>query len=113
MIERAEITGFEWDSGNERKNDKHGVGQFEAEEVFFNQPLLVLEDTKHSDAEPRFHALGVTHADRPLHITFTLRQGGTRIRIISARDMHRKERAIHDEAKQIDGESAVGPQIPE
>ena len=113
MIELAEITGFERDSGNERKNDKHGVGQFEAEEVFFNQPLLVLEDAKHSDAEPRFHALGVTHAGRPLHITFTLRLGGTRIRIISARDMHRKERAIHDKAKQIDGQVTAASQIPD
>lgn len=32
-------------------------------------------------------------------ITFTLRQSGTLIRVISARDMHRKERAVYEQAK--------------
>lgn len=64
-----------------------------------HEPLLVLDDSKHSQAEARFHALGVTDDERPLHITFTLRQNGTLIRVISARDMHRKERAIYEQAK--------------
>jgi uncharacterized protein len=33
-----------------------------------------------------------------LHISFTLRQSGTWIRVISARDMHRKERVIYEQA---------------
>ena len=68
----------------------------EAEQVFFIQPLLMLEDARHSQVEPRYHALGMTHTARKLHITFTVR--GTRIRVISARDMHRKERTIYEEA---------------
>jgi uncharacterized protein len=88
--------GFDWDKGNSRKNaDKDGVNQAEAEQVFFNEPLLVLEDIRHSSQEPRLHVLGQTDEGRLLHITFTLRHQGTLIRIISARDMHRKEREIY------------------
>lgn len=58
-----------------------------------------MEDAKHSQAEARFHALGKTEDGRLLHITFTLRQSGTLIRAISARDMHRKERAVYEQAK--------------
>ena len=100
MIDWAHVTGFNWDQGNSRKSAyKHGVGQSEAEEVFFNEPLLLLEDAKHSQTEARFHALGKTDDGRLLHITFTLRQSGTLIRVISARDMHRKERAVYEQAK--------------
>ncbi|MGM0774044.1 MAG: BrnT family toxin [Pseudomonadota bacterium] len=100
MINWAEVTGFDWDEGNSRKNaEKHAVNQSEAEEIFFNEPLLVLEDSKHSQTEVRFHALGKTDDERMLHITFTLRQGGTVIRVISARDMHRKERAAYEQTK--------------
>lgn len=96
MFDPAAIVGFDWDAGNERKSaDKHGVSQGEAEQVFFNQPLLLLEDDRHSLAEPRFHALGKTNDGRPLHITFTLRGGDTLIRVISARDMSAKERAVY------------------
>ena len=94
MIDLTLIAGFDWDDGNARKNEKHGVTQSEAEEVFFNQPLLLLEDSRHGGQEARFHALGKTLEGRTLHITFTLRADGTLIRVISARDMHRKERAI-------------------
>ena len=97
MIELQDIVGFEWDAGNARKSmDRHGVSQAEAEQVFLNEPLLVLEDTRHSATESRFHALGRTLANRRLHVTFTLRGGGTLIRVISARDMHRKERRIYE-----------------
>jgi uncharacterized protein len=58
MIDLADILGFDWDQGNARKNDKHGVSSAEAEQVFFNNPLLLLADDRHSDREPRFHALG-------------------------------------------------------
>lgn len=89
------IVGFDWDSGNEQKNVKHGVAPAEAEQVFLNEPLVVLDDLKHSDMEDRFHALGQTNDGRLLHITFTIRTG--RIRVISARDMHRKERTIYEQ----------------
>jgi uncharacterized DUF497 family protein len=70
----------------------------EAEQVFFNSPLLVLPDPRHSGAELRFHALGKTNEGRRLHITFMLRDAGQFIRVISARDMHRKERVIYEQA---------------
>ena len=98
MLDFKRITGFEWDKGNERKNEKHAVTMMETEQVFFNAPLLLLEDGAHSQNEVRIHALGVTDETRALHITFTLRQSGQLIRVISARDMHRKERAIYDQA---------------
>jgi len=98
MIDLSKIIGFNWDDGNARKNEKHGVSTAEAEQVFFNVPLLLLDDASHSQKEPRLHALGKTDEGRMLHITFTLRQAGQLIRVISARDMHRKERAIYEQA---------------
>jgi uncharacterized DUF497 family protein len=93
MIELSLAQGFQWDAGNHRKSeDRHGVSQSEAEQVFFNEPLLLTVDERHSEAEARYHALGHTDDSRLLHVTFTLRQQGRLIRIISARDMHRKER---------------------
>jgi uncharacterized DUF497 family protein len=99
MINLSEIVGFDWDSGNSRKSaKKHDVSQFEAEQMFFNVPLLLLPDSKHSQKEARYHALGRTDTARQLHVTFTLRSGGALIRVISARDMHRKERAIYEQS---------------
>ena len=98
MIDLGAVTGFDWDDGNARKNDKHGVSMAEAEQAFFNVPLLLLEDVLHSRQEIRVHALGRTDTGRGLHITFTLRTAGTLIRVISARDLHRKERAIYEQA---------------
>lgn len=99
MIDLARITGFDWDSGNSRKSqEKHTVTMAEAEQVFFNTPLLLLEDTAHGGKEIRIHALSKTDEGRNLHVTFTLRNAGTLIRVISARDMHRKERAIYEQA---------------
>lgn len=99
MIDLERITGFDWDDGNARKNDKHGVGQAQAEEIFFNQPLLMLDDLLHREQEAWYHALGKTLDGRLLHVTFTLRGGGTLIRVISARDMHRKERSVYEQAR--------------
>jgi hypothetical protein len=99
MIDLDQITGFDWDDGNSRKSaDKHDVGRAEAESVFFNDPLIVLEDARHSETERRFNALGRTAQERLLHIAFTLRQNGTKVRVISARDMHRKERKAYEQA---------------
>jgi uncharacterized protein len=96
MFDWAAIEGFDWDDGNVRKNlNKHGVTQAEAEQVFAGEPL-VAEDFKHSQAEVRYQALGKTADARRLHVTFTLRNDGKKIRIISARDMNRKEREIYE-----------------
>jgi len=98
MVDWHKIKGFEWDAGNARKSvDKHGVSQLEAEQAFFNQPLLVVPDSKHSAGEVRYHALGKTDEGRMLHITFTLRADGSLIRVISARTMHRKERVFYEQ----------------
>jgi len=99
MLDFSRIVGFDWDAGNARKSvDKHGVGQAEAEQVFFNEPLVVAVDQAHSQAEARYHALGSTDGGRHLHLTFTLRAGETVIRVISARPMSRKERERYAEA---------------
>ncbi len=98
MIDFNKIVGFDWDDGNARKNDKHGVSMAEAEQVFFNAPLLLLEDGSHSQLEPRLHVLGKSDGQGLLHIMFTLRQAGQLIRVISVRDMHRKERAVYEQA---------------
>ena len=100
MIDWTQLVGFDWDNGNARKSEeKHDVSQAEAEQIFFNQPLLVLEDSKHSQEESRYHALGNTDDKRFLHITFTLRESGTLIRVISARNMHKKERQNYEQSK--------------
>ena len=97
MLNFNNIIGFDWDDGNDRKNDKHAVSMAEAEQLFFNDPLLLLEDAKHSQSESRIHALGKTDEGRMLHITFTLRKKNALIRVISARDMHKKERAYYEQ----------------
>lgn len=100
MIDWQRIIAFDWDDGNARKSvDKHDVSQSEAEQVFFNQPLLVLRDENHSQGEARYHALGITNDTRLLHITFTLRETASLLRVISARDMHRKERIVYEKSK--------------
>lgn len=98
MVDLTQVEGFDWDDGNSRKSDKHGVAQAEAEQVFFNGPLLIVTDEKHSSAEARYQALGRTDVGRQLHIAFTLRRGETLIRVISARDMNRKERSSYEQS---------------
>jgi uncharacterized DUF497 family protein len=83
--------------GIEKALEVEGVGA-EAEQFFFNAPLLVLGDAKHSETESRFHTLGKTNEGRRRHITFTLRDTDQLVRVISARDMHRKERVIYEQA---------------
>lgn len=92
------LEGFEWDDGNTAKNVLgHGVSQAEAEVIFFHAPVLSLDDPIHSDTETRILALGMTAAGRLLTAAFTVR--GKRIRIISVREMSRKERRAYDQAR--------------
>jgi uncharacterized DUF497 family protein len=98
MPDFSKIGGFDWDDGNSRKSiDKHAVNQREAEEIFQDSRLLILDDDKHSQREPRFQAYGVTADGRKLCVVFTLRKSGTLIRVVSARDMSRRERARYEE----------------
>lgn len=88
-------TGFQWDAGNTDKNwERHAVTQGEAEQVFFNRPVLVAPDVKHSQVERRHAALGQTTDGRLLTVVFTIRD--RLIRIISVRDMSRRERRVYE-----------------
>jgi hypothetical protein len=90
-------TGFQWDEGNSEKSwRRHKATQAKCEQVFFNLPLVVSEDWEHSGEESRFYALGLTDAGRPLFVVYTLR--GELIRVISARDMMRRERKRYNDA---------------
>lgn len=97
MLDVDSLDGFDWDEGNQDKNWlKHQVSNGECEEVFFNAPLLVADDDKHSQIEQRYFALGKTNEGRTIFISFVIRT--SKIRVISARDMNRKERKIYAEA---------------
>lgn len=82
--------GFDWDEGNGEKNwERHRVSDGESEEIFFNDPLVASADLRHSQSEVRYFALGRTDAGRLLFVVFTIRKN--LIRLISARDMTKKE----------------------
>jgi uncharacterized DUF497 family protein len=88
------ILGFDWDRGNQEKNEqKHGVASVECEEVFFNEPLII-KDAPLSQVETQYFALGKTHGKRLLSLAFAIRRN--RVRVISARPMSRKERKIYE-----------------
>jgi len=89
-------TGFQWDDGNSEKNwISHQVAKSECEQIFFNQPLVIGNDEKHSKIEKRYYVLGQTDSDRQLYIVCTVRQN--LIRVISARDMSKKEREVYNQ----------------
>ena len=98
MPDWSQIVGFDWDDGNSLKSvDKHSVSQAEAERMFTDERLLIADDVRHSQVEERHNAMGRTIDGRLLHVTFTLRDGRTKIRVISARDANRKERRIYEQ----------------
>jgi uncharacterized DUF497 family protein len=99
----SRVVAFQWDAGNSRKNDKHGVTPEEAQAVFGDENVAMFLDTRHSSDEVRFHAFGQTAAGRLLQVEFTLRFDGTLIRVISARPMSRNERASYAKAKENPG----------
>ncbi len=88
--------GFEWDDGNAGKNwHQHRVTDAESEEVFSNEPIVIVRDSSHSNFENRYAARGVTRSGRRLTVIFTMRNA--LIRVISARDMTRREHRIYEE----------------
>lgn len=94
LLERCE--SFQWDKGNSRKNWlRHQVTDAECEQVFFNKPLIVADDAKHSQTEKRWYVLGRTDSNRLLFVVFTIRRN--LIRVISARDMNKKGKSIYYE----------------
>lgn len=85
---------FEWDRGNRDKNKKHRVNDLESEEVFFDEDKRILRDKLHSGNEERLILIGRTKRARLLYVVFTKR--GKRIRIISARDINKKEAYLYE-----------------
>jgi len=95
IFEKCE--SFQWDEGNSEKNKvKHNVSKSECEQVFFNK-LIIISDVKNNyEKEKRWYLLGRTDIDRRLFVVFTIRKN--MIRVISARDMSKKERELYYEA---------------
>jgi uncharacterized DUF497 family protein len=91
------IAGFDWDEGNSGKCQKHGLS-LEAIEAVFRGPFRLAPDLAHSQVETRFLAIGKGDGNRLVLVAFTLRRGeaGDRIRPISARYMHEKERRAYE-----------------
>jgi uncharacterized protein len=90
--------GFDWDDGKLEKNwELHRVPFWEAEEIFFNEPLVIMADQEHSEQEARYMALGKTDSGRLLFISFTVRR--SLVRVISARDMTRREVRTYEQSK--------------
>ena len=90
--------GFDWDDGNIEKNrESHRVPFWEAEEIFFNEPLVIMADREHSAEETRYLALGQTNSGRLLFISFTIRR--SLIRVVSARNMTRREVRTYEQSK--------------
>ena len=85
---------FQWDDDNTPKNwEQHRVTPEEAEDVFFNDPLLDRSDVRHSKGERRYYALGRTGTGRGLFVAFAIRR--SLLRVISVRDMNRRERQVY------------------
>jgi len=85
---------FDWDKGNTGKNIKHQVEDKEAEEVFFDKKKVIYKDVFHSQKEERFIVIGKTKKGRLLYTVFNIR--GKKIRIISARDINKKEVYLYE-----------------
>jgi uncharacterized protein len=91
-----QCTGFQWDTGNIEKNwARHKVSPVESEQIFFNQPLIISDDSKHSIHEKRYAAFGKTDTGRFLVVIFTI--CSKLLRVISARDMNSRERRFYEE----------------
>lgn len=96
MIDLSKIISFEWDKWNiDKSYQKHGVTPSEAEEVFLDKDIVLLEDIKHSTKEERFVAIGKITKRDILFVAFTYRKN--KIRIISARKANKKERRLYEE----------------
>jgi uncharacterized DUF497 family protein len=89
--------GFEWDAGNLYKAwTSHKVLPDECHEAFSNRPRFAIADEKHSGKESRYILYGQTNRGRRLTIVCTVRRN--KIRVISPRDMSKREKAAYDEA---------------
>ncbi|MDP3733228.1 MAG: BrnT family toxin [Candidatus Daviesbacteria bacterium] len=89
-----EVLEFNWDKGNIDKNKKHDVEDKEAEEPFLDENKVIFIDAFHLEKEKRFVLIGKTKNKRVLYMVFTKRN--KKIRIISARDINRKEVHLYE-----------------
>lgn len=94
---KLQLNGFDWDAGNRKKCQQHGVSLQEIEDLFLGS-VAVLPDLAHSKDEQRFHAVGKNRQGRYIFLVFTLRShdDGLFLRPISARYMHHKEIARYE-----------------
>lgn len=79
---------FEWDEDKAKSNiiDHDGATFFEAASVFTDEHFLLLDDDAHSDGERRYIVLGRSDKGRVLFVSYTEREQGNVIHIISARE---------------------------
>ena len=94
-----QVTGFDWDGGNQEKCTIHGLKKDKIEDFFFHGNLFVAPDPLHSKSEERFLAVGQLPNERPMFVVFTIRKinDGALIRPISARYMHKREAKKYEE----------------
>ena len=86
---------FEWDFKKAITNlQKHRVNFGEAATVFSDELSITIYDPDHSDQEDRFITIGTSDTRRFLMVSHTDR--GDRTRIISARELTRKERKEYE-----------------
>jgi len=92
--------GFDWNEGNLKKVESHGISLAEIEWFFLQGKIHVAPDPKHSGSETRFLAIGPSPMGRPMIVAFTMRKrrGERLIRPISARYMHEREAMKYVEA---------------
>ncbi|MDD4136145.1 MAG: BrnT family toxin [Candidatus Shapirobacteria bacterium] len=94
MINFEKIDGFDWDGGNIDKNlIKHNVTCQEAEEIFLDTESFNYDDKKHSVSEERLIKIGRSFSGRILVAYYTVRKN--KIRIISVRDVDKKEKNLY------------------
>jgi uncharacterized protein len=86
-------SGFDWDKGNKKKCQKHGLSLKKIENVFTTKKLFISPDIRHSQNEKRFLAISQENTSKRVFVAFTLRvkNNSILIRPISARYMHKKE----------------------
>lgn len=87
---------FEWNPAKASENlRKHQVSFQEASTVFYDENAIQFYDEEHTSIEDRFLMLGMSARARLLIVVHCECQRGQAIRIISAREATRRERAFY------------------
>jgi hypothetical protein len=96
ILARIAALIFEWDAGKAEINRrKHGVSFPEAGTVFGDGLAVTFPDPDHSEDEQRYITIGRSDRQRLLVVSHTDRGG--KIRIISARELTRREQKAYEE----------------